>query len=78
MLDVAVSYHKQQSREQQIVQVLEAGEKSAVLENYYPYTSYGVVFKIDSEKPEANINVSDYYGLDAVLGVDPPEESKFQ
>ena len=78
MLDVAVSYHKQQSREQQIVQVLEAGEKSAVLENYYPYTSYGVVFKIDSEKPEANINVSEYYGLDAVLGVDPPEESKFQ
>ena len=38
----------------------------------------GVVFKIDSEKPEANINVSEYYGLDAVLGVDPPEESKFQ
>ena len=78
VLDVAVSFHKQQIREQQIVQALEAGEKSVVLENYYPYTSCGIAFTLDLERPSANINVSDYYGMDAVLGVDPPEESAFQ
>lgn len=78
VLDIAVSFHKQQVREQQIAQSLEAGEKCVILENYYPYTSFGVAFTLNLERPSANVNVSDYYGLDAVLGIDPPEESEFQ
>ena len=78
VLDIAISFHKQQLREQQIALALEAGAESVVLENYYPYTSYGVVFMLDQTRAEANINVSDYYGLEAVLGIDPPEESEFQ
>ena len=78
VLDIAISFHKQQEREQQIHLAKEGGEQSVVLENYYPYTSYGVAFMMDPERPEANINVSDYYGLESVLGLDPPEESVFQ
>lgn len=77
VLDVAISYHKQQLREQQISAALAAGERDVVLENYYPYTAYAVPFELNPVEPSVgpNINVAEYYGLDSVLGIDPPEES---
>lgn len=70
VLDVAISFHKQQLREQQIKAALAAGQRSVVLENYYPYTSYAVPFELNPVEPSVgpNINVADYYGLDEVLG----------
>ena len=72
VLDVAISFHKQQLREQQIKTALAAGQRSVVLENYYPYTAYAVPFELNPVEPSVgpNINVADYYGLDEVLGVD--------
>ena len=72
VLDVAISWHKQQMREQQINTALAAGQRSIVLENYYPYTAYAVPFELNPENPTVgpNINVADYYGLDEVLGED--------
>ena len=72
VLDVAISYHKQQLREQQIKTALAAGQRSVVLENYYPYTAYAVPFELNPVDPSVgpNINVADYYGLDAVLGAE--------
>ena len=77
VLDVAVSYHKQQLREQQIKTALAAGQRSVVLENYYPYTAYAVPFELNSTEPSVgpNINVADYYGLDEVLGTEADQES---
>ena len=76
VLDVAVSWHKQEVRLQQIQAALDAGEKSVVLENYYPYTSYAIPFYADSKNASGwpNADIARYYGLDAVFGVDPPEE----
>ena len=76
VLDVAVSWHKQEVRLQQIQAALDAGEKSIVLENYYPYTSYAIPFYADSKNASGwpNADIARYYGLDAVFGVDPPEE----
>ena len=75
VLDVAISYHKQHLREQQINTALAAGQRSVVLENYYPYTSYAVPFELNPTEPSVgpNINVADYYGLDEVLGIEPNE-----
>ena len=72
VLDVAISWHKQQMREQQINTALAAGQRSIVLENYYPYTAYAIPFELNPENPTIgpNINVADYYGLDEVLGED--------
>ena len=72
VLDVAVSYHKQQLREQQINTALAAGQRSVVLENYYPYTAYAVPFELSLSDPSVgpNINIADYYGLDEVLGAE--------
>ena len=77
VLDVAVSYHKQQLREQQIDTALAAGQRSVVLENYYPYTAYAVPFELNPIDPSVgpNINVADYYGLDEVLGAEPVDET---
>ncbi len=77
VLDIAVSFHKQQLREQQIDIALASGQRSVLLENYFPYTAYAVPFELNPTDPSVgpNINVSDYYGLDEVLGVDPLEES---
>ena len=76
VLDVAVSYHKQQLREQQIDTALAAGQRSVVLENYYPYTAYAVPFELNPTEPSVgpNINIADYYGLDEVLGTEPEAE----
>ena len=76
VLDVAVSWHKQEVRLQQIQAALDTGKKSVVLENYYPYTSYAIPFLADSEDTSAwpNADIARYYGLDAVYGIDPPEE----
>ena len=76
LLDVAVSWHKQELRTQQIQAALAAGETSVVLENYYPYTSYAVPFLADSKDASVwpNADIARYYGLDAVYGIDPPEE----
>ena len=73
VLDVAVSYHKQQVRLEQIRQALAAGETSVVLENYYPYTKYGVRFEMSKTHPEfgPNVNIADYYGIAEVYGFDP-------
>lgn len=73
VLDVAVSYHKQQVRLAQIQQALDAGVKSVTLENYYPYTKYGIRFEMNKNRPEfgPNVNIADYYGLEEVYGVDP-------
>ena len=75
VLDVAVSWHKQQIRLQQIQEALDAGETTVTLENYYPYTGYAVRFIMNTKDPSygPNINMADYYGLEAVYGVDPPE-----
>ena len=77
VLDVAVSWHKQQLREEQINAALTAGQRSVVLENYYPYTSYGIPFELNPVDPSVgpNINVADYYGLEEVLGVDMEENA---
>ena len=77
VLDVAVSYHKQQLREQQIGTALAAGQRSVVLENYYPYTAYAVPFELSLSDPSVgpNINIADYYGLDSVLGLDAEEQA---
>ena len=77
VLDVAVSYHKQQLREQQIDTALAAGQRSVVLENYYPYTAYAVLFELSLSDPSVgpNINIADYYGLDSVLGLDAEEQA---
>ena len=76
LLDVAVSWHKQQLREQQIHAALAAGQSSVILENYYPYSSYGIPFELNPSDSSIgpNVNVADYYGLEAVFGVDPPGE----
>ena len=76
VLDVAVSWHKQEVRLQQIQAALDAGEKSVVLENYYPYTSYAIPFLADSKNASGwpNADIARYYGLVAVYGIDPPEE----
>lgn len=76
VLDVAISFHKQQLREQQIKAALAAGQRSVVLENYYPYTSYAVPFELNPVEPSVgpNINVADYYGLDEVLGSETESE----
>lgn len=76
VLDVAISDHKQQLREQQIKTALAAGQRSVVLENYYPYTAYAVPFELNPVDPSVgpNINVADYYGLDEVLGEEPESE----
>ena len=76
VLDVAVSWHKQEVRLQQIQAALDTGKKSVVLENYYPYTSYAIPFLADSEDASVwpNADIARYYGLDAVYGIDPPEE----
>ena len=73
VLDIAISFHKQQLREQQIKAALADGQRSVVLENYYPYTSYAVPFELNPVEPSVgpNINVADYYGLDEVLGAEP-------
>lgn len=72
VLDVAISYHKQHLREQQINTALAAGQRSVILENYYPYTAFAVPFELNPENPAVgpNINIADYYGLDKVLGED--------
>ena len=77
VLDVAISWHKHQLREQQINTALAAGQRSVVLENYYPYTAYAVSFELNPENPTVgpNINVADYYGLDEVLGTDAKGEA---
>ena len=77
VLDVAISFHKQQLREQQIDTALAAGQRSVVLENYDPYTAYAVPFELNPIDPSVgpNINVADYYGLDAVLGAEMDMES---
>ena len=77
VLDVAVSYHKQQLREQQIDTALAAGQRSVVLENYYPYTAYAVPFELSLSDPSVgpNLNIADYYGLDSVLGLDAEEQA---
>ena len=76
VLDVAVSWHKQEIRMQQIQEALNSGEKSIILENYYPYTPYAIPFLADSKDATGwpNADIARYYGLDAVYGVDPPEE----
>ncbi len=78
LLDIAISFHKQQLRERQIYEALASGETTITVENYYPYTSYGVAFFADPYEPPygPNANISDYYGLD-VYGIDPQEESTF-
>ena len=77
VLDVAISWHKHQLREQQINTALAAGQRSVILENYYPYTAYAVPFELNPENPTVgpNINVADYYGLDEVLGTDAKGEA---
>ena len=77
VLDVAISWHKHQLREQQINTALAAGQRSVILENYYPYTAYAVPFELNPENPTVgpNINVADYYGLDEVLGTDAEGEA---
>ena len=77
VLDIAISYHKQQLRENQISEAFAAGQDSIVLENYYPYTGYAVAFELDPCNPEVgpNVNIADYYGLSSVLGQDPIPES---
>ena len=76
VLDVAVSWHKQELREAQITEALTAGESIVTLENYFPYTSYGLAFELNSTDSSVgpNVNVADYYGLDEVYGIDPVEE----
>lgn len=76
VLDVAVSWHKQQLRETQIAEALATGESVVTLENYFPYTSYGLVFELNPTDASIgpNVNVSDYYGLDEVYGMDPAEQ----
>lgn len=78
LLDIAISFHKQQLREQLISEALANGETTVTIENYYPYTSYGIAFFADPYEPPygPNANISDYYGLD-IYGIDPPAESKF-
>ena len=73
VLDVAVSYHKQQVRLQQIHHAIEAGETSVVLENYFPFTSYAIGFIMNNENPTygPNVNIADYYGIEEVYGIDP-------
>ena len=73
VLDIAVSYHKQQVRLQQIQHAIDAGETSVTLENYYPSTSYAISFIMNSENPSygPNVNIADYYGIEEVYGVDP-------
>ena len=73
VLDVAVSYHKQQIRLQQIELALTSGETSITLENYYPYTKYAIRFEMNKTRPDfgPNVNIADYYGLKEVYGVDP-------
>ena len=77
VLDVAISWHKHQLREQQINTALAAGQRSVVLENYYPYTAYAVSFELNPVDSTVgpNINIADYYGLDEVLGVDAEGEA---
>ena len=77
VLDVAISWHKHQLRVQQINTALAAGQRSVVLENYYPYTAYAVPFELNPENPTVgpNINIADYYGLEAVLGTDAKVET---
>lgn len=76
VLDIAISFHKQQIREQIIKTALMEGQRSVILENYYPYSAFAVPFELNTIDPSVgpNINVADYYGLDEVLGIDPPEE----
>ncbi len=76
VLDVAISYHKQQLRELQINTALAAGQRSVILENYYPYTAYAVPFELNPVEPSVgpNINVAEYYGLDEVLGAELEKE----
>lgn len=76
VLDVAVSWHKQEIRLQQVQEALSTEEKSVVFENYYPYTSYAIPFLADSRDALGwpNADIARYYGLNAVYGVDPPEE----
>ncbi len=78
VLDVAVSYHKQQLRVQQIREAAAAGEHSVTLENYYPYTKYAIPFIMNATRPDyaPNVNMEDYYGIAEIYGVDPPEEAK--
>ena len=77
VLDVAISFHKQQLREQQIKTALAAGQRSVVLENYYPYTAYAVPFELNPVEPSVgpNINIADYYGLESVVGVDSEQDN---
>ena len=75
MLDIAVSHHKQTLREEQIRQSLEAGETTVYLENFYPNTSFTIPYELNLTRPDygPNVNIADYYGLEAVYGVDPEE-----
>ncbi len=75
-LDVAISYHKQQLREEQIFHAMEVGNSEVTLENYYPYTGYAVPFELNPSDSTVgpNVNIADYYGLEAVYGIDPPVE----
>ena len=73
VLDVAISYHKQQVRLQQIQEALDTGETRVTLENYFPYTSYAIGFVMNNSNPSygPNVNIADYYGIKEVYGIDP-------
>ena len=74
VLDVAVSFHKQHLREEIINTALASDQRSVILENYYPYTSFAVPFELNPIDPSVgpNINIAEYYGLDEVLGMESP------
>ncbi len=73
VLDICVSLHKAQLREQTIKTAIEAGEKSVVVEDFIPATSYSLDFYLSPDDPSEwpNNVVASYYGIDAVLGVEP-------
>ncbi len=75
VLDIAISYHKQEERVEQIQAAIKAGETSVTLENYYPYTPYAVEFVMSSSPALGpNVNIADYYGINEVYGIDPEPE----
>ena len=73
LLDVAVSFHKEQERSFLISSALDSGESSVTLEAYLPSTSFGTTFQLSYDDPETwpNTSIADYYGLETVYGVLP-------
>ncbi len=73
VLDICVSLHKAQLRDQTIKAAVEAGESSVIVQDFIPATCYSLSFYLSPDDPTEwpNNVVASYYGIDAVLGVEP-------